>query len=62
MRTGRYTVARFRDAERIADGGPAVGGMFNSDGLAVVPQTGNLLIADDFTWPRSSSTSGKTGR
>ena len=43
-----YTVARFRYAERI-DGGPAVGAMFNSNGIAVMPQTGNLLIADDFT-------------
>jgi hypothetical protein len=44
-----YTVALFRYAEQIGDGGPAVGAMFNSNGIAVVPQTGNLLIADDFS-------------
>ena len=44
-----YTVALSRYAERIGDGGPAVGAMFNANGIAVVPQTGNLLIADSLT-------------
>ncbi len=44
-----YTVALLRYAEQIGDGGPAVGAMFNSDGIAVAAQTGNLLIADSLT-------------
>ena len=44
-----YTVALSRYAERLDDGGPAVGAMFNATGIAVAPQTGNLLIADDLT-------------
>jgi hypothetical protein len=44
-----YTVALSRHAEQIGDGGPAVGAMFNATGIAIVPQTGNLLIADSLT-------------
>ena len=44
-----YTVALSRSAEQLGDGGPAVGAMFNATGIAVAPQTGNLLIADSLT-------------
>jgi hypothetical protein len=44
-----YTVAQDTNAEGIGDGGPAVCAEFNSDDIAVVPQTGSLLIADDFS-------------
>lgn len=45
-----YTVARGdNDEGLLGDGGPATGAMFDSAGLAVVPRTGNLLIADELT-------------
>ena len=44
-----YTVANDTNAEGIGDGGPAVSARFDSEDIAVVPQTGSLLIADDFS-------------
>lgn len=45
-----YTVALSKGiADRLGDSGPSVGAMFNATGIAVAPQTGNLLIADTFT-------------
>lgn len=44
-----YRVARSSDSGLLGDGGPAVDATFDVAGLAVAPQTGNLLIADDFT-------------
>jgi hypothetical protein len=41
-----YTVALSRDTGLLGDGGSAVGAMFIAAGIAIVPQTGNLLIAD----------------
>ena len=41
-----YTVALSRYGGRLGDGGPAVGAMFSATAIAVVPQTGNLLISD----------------
>jgi hypothetical protein len=45
-----YTVALSKGiADRLGDSGPSVGAMFNATGIAVAPQTGNLLIVDTFT-------------
>lgn len=45
-----YTIARGNsDKGLLGDGHPAVGATFDSAGLAVVPRTGNLLIADELT-------------
>jgi hypothetical protein len=44
-----YTIAHDTNAEEIGGGGPAAGVMFDSEGIAVVLETGNLLIADDFS-------------
>jgi hypothetical protein len=44
-----YTVARSAYLSTTGDGGPAVSAMFNSDDIAVSPQTGSLLIADSLT-------------
>jgi hypothetical protein len=42
-----YTVALSKYRDITGDGGPAVCVMFDSEGIAVSPQTGSLLIADD---------------
>jgi hypothetical protein len=44
-----YTVALSKYRDITGDDGPAVCVMFDSEGIAVSPQTGSLLIADDLT-------------
>lgn len=44
-----YTVALSTTIDPLGDGGPATNAVFEANGLAVQPGTGNLLIADGLT-------------